>query len=291
MGVCYFNPGRRRMQHKNHLPIIFHILLSFGVFASFNILLARILGRGIPALAGWVTDLAAFLTAFTVSMFLTYWLAPEEGEGVAIPKADIGLSFAYVGAGVTALVAAMVLVLLVFPVAGETATGGLLPRLLTAVCIHPVLEEILFRRVFLSRLLALSRPESAMEIVSEDEIPAGKQDTLTEKENRAGVLFALLTQAVLFGLAHLGSGGMLYGFAGGVILGGLMLRTGRLWVSVACHMLLNLRSLLWPMLGESVTLGLDLVLTAVGLACIGCLWRHHVRRQKRTQQEAGEAQP
>ncbi len=280
------------MPHKNQLPIIFHILLAFGVFASFHILLARMLGRGMPVLAGWVTDLAAFLAAFTVSMFLTHWLAPADAAGKTIPRAGVGLSFVYIGAGVTALVVTMYLVLLAFPVSGDSVTGALLPRILTAVCIHPVLEEILFRRVFLGRLLALSEPEPVQEILAEEgEISGGKQNAAGEKENRAGVLFALLTQAILFGLAHLGSGGMLYGFAGGVILGWLMLRTGRLWVPAACHMLLNLRSLLWPMLDGNVTFGLDLVLTAVGLACFGILWQCHVRRRKLPHQESGEVQP
>ncbi len=276
------------MQHKNHLPIIFHILLSFGVFASFNILLARILGRGLPVLSGWFTDLAAFLTAFTVSMLLSHWLAPEKEVRASIPQAGVGLSLAYMGVGLTALAAAMVLVLLVFPVSGDPVPAVLLPRILTAVCIHPVLEEILFRRVFLGRLLALAAPEPVAEMVPEGEAVPVKAP---EKENRAGVLFALLTQAILFGLAHLGSGGMLYGFAGGVILGWLMLRTGRLWVPMVCHMALNLRSLLWPLLDKIATLAADWVLTAVGIACFAILWQSHVRKQKKTRAETGEVQP
>ncbi len=291
MGVCYFNPGRRRMQHKNHLPIIFHILLSFGVFASFNLLLARIFGRAVPALSGWVTDLAAFLVAFTVSMFLVRWLAPEKAEVLrAVPRAGVGLSFACIGAGLTALVIAMYLVLLVFPVAGDPVDAELLPRILTAVCIHPLLEEILFRRVFLGRLLALADPEPGPEIVPEDADPAEvKHKPAPEKENRAGVLFAVLTQAILFGLAHMGSGGMLYGFAGGVILGWMMLRTGRLWVPMACHMLLNLRSLLWPRLAGGITLAADIVLYAAGAACFVLLWLAQLRARKASREQ--EVQP
>ncbi len=270
------------MPYKNHMSTIFHILLSFGVFLSFSVLLGRIFGAVLPALAGWVTDLAAFLMAYTAAVFLCRKNADERTPSKILPKTGLWLSFAYVGAGMLALVVAMFLVLVIFPVTGDEAAMDVVPQLLTAVCIHPVLEEILFRQVFLGKLLTLSEPETAEEIipVSADETaPLAERAGMDKavQNHRAGVLFAVLTQAILFGLAHLGSGGMLYGFAGGVILGWLMLRTGRLWVPVLCHMLLNLRSTTWDTLSDTVSPVVDIVLCTIGLVCLAVLWLHWVR--------------
>ncbi len=268
------------MTRKNQLSTIFSILLSFGVFLSFSVILGRLLGGLLPFLDDWVAKLAAFLIAFTVSMFLNKALAPAEVEAKVPPRLGVGMSMAYIGLGLSSLVVAMVLVLVIFPVSGDPVSVELLPKLLTAVCIHPVLEEILFRRVFLYRLLTLSEPEPITEMVPA-ETDAPLPATPPQPENRAGILFALFTQAILFGLSHLGSGGMLYGFAGGVILGWLMLRTGRLWVTVVCHMLLNLRSLLYPLWsGSVIPLAMDAVLFTIGAICAILLWLYRMRCEK-----------
>jgi len=261
------------MHHSPQLQTIFHVLLSYAGFLLANRLVSTLLGRLPVFLDDWVTDLAAFLTAVLVFLFLYRRMDPD-----AVPRNDrrrcsVPMALVHVGYGFFWLVFLMFLVLLAFPVAGDPVREGLLPRILTAVLVHPLLEEILFRRICQDRLLTLSEVREETETVDENAPVRSKEPVNT----RAGMLFAVLTQALLFALVHTGSGGMLYGFGGGVVLGILMLRTGRLWVPVVCHMLVNLRSVTYPWLPETVTYGLDFLWLAAGLACGVAFWIHRYR--------------
>ena len=265
------------MRQSPQLQTIFHVLLSYAGFLLTNRLLCPLLGRLPLPLGDWVTDLAAFLTAVLVFLGV-YTLLGRQSEQKAIPRNDrrrcsVPMTIVHVGYGFFWLVFLMFLVLLVFPVEGDPVREELLPRLLTAVLVHPLLEEILFRRICQDRLLTLSEVRTETEMVEDG--PAEPKEPVN---TRAGMLFAVLTQALLFALVHTGGGGMLYGFGGGVVLGTLMLRTGRLWVPVVCHMLVNLRSVACPYLPEGLTYGLDFLWLAVGLACGVVFWIHRYRK-------------
>jgi len=260
------------MQRSAQLQTIFHVLLSYSGFLLTHRILCAVLDRLPLPLGDWVTDLAAFLAAVLVFFALYRRIDPD-----AVPRNDrfrcsVPMALVHVGYGFFWLVLLMFLVLLVFPVTGDPVREGLVPRLLTAVLLHPLFEEILFRRICQDRLLTLSEVREEAEIA--EDVPAEPKEPVN---TRAGILFAVLTQALLFALVHTGGGGMLYGFGGGVVLGILMLRTGRLWVPVVCHMLVNLRSVVWPYLPEGVSYGLDLLLLAAGLACGVVFWIHRYR--------------
>ena len=235
--------------------------------------------------APWAAAFGSFLVSALLAAFLYRCLDPEGWanvfrESVGEP-CSLPLAFCHVGYSLLWLMGTMWAVNVLFPAPAEEDTRLLAGAVLSAVLVHPILEEWLFRRVFLARLLDLAAGDSpatgdspaagdssAAEIVPENGEPAVRKRTYT----RAGMLFAVLTQAVLFALMHSGGGAMLYGFAGGVILGILMLRTGRLWVPVAAHMAVNLRSVVWPMLPGSLVSVLDWVLIGIGLLCGCCFW-------------------
>ena len=235
-------------------------------------------------LAGWVQDFGSFLTAALLAAFLYRCLDPAGWENVfresvGVP-CTIPLAVCHVGYSLLWLMGAMAAVQYLFstPLQTDRTLAG---SVLSAVLVHPILEEWLFRRVFLARLLDLADGEMPVpEVVSEEQAAPARR-----KYTRAGILFAVLTQAVLFALMHTGGGSMLYGFAGGLILGILMLRTGRLWVPVAAHMAINLRSVLWPVLPHSLSFALDMALVAVGVCCGLLFWSGRIRQAKRQKTE------
>lgn len=261
------------MEKHAQLRTILQVLLPFVGFWGCDRLLAFLFARLQTPLADWVTALGAFLLSVLV-FFVLY----RRIDKTAVPHRDryrcrLPMAWAHVAYGVFWLILLMLGVLVFFPVTGDVVTDPLPVRLLSAVLVHPIWEEILFRRLCLDRLLSLS--EVREEIVTAGEAPAPVTAT------RAGMLFAVLTQALLFALVHTGSGGMLYGFAGGVVLGMLMLRTGRLWVPILCHMLINLRSVVYPVLPETVSYGIDAVLLGAGLLCGALFWIRRLRVELR----------
>lgn len=267
------------MNRESIIRLIQCIAVPFvGMFAAGRLSGWLLAGLG---MTDWVVDFGGFLLAALTAAFLYRCLDPTRWgdvfrETASVP-CSLPLAAAHVGYGLLWLTGLLYAVTALFPVEMTEDARGLAGAVFSAVLVHPVLEEWLFRRVFLTRLLVLSEGDPpAPEVVDEEgSVPAaGKQYT------RAGMLFAVLTQAVLFALMHTGGGAMLYGFGGGVILGILMLRTGRLWVPVAAHMAVNLRSVLWPMLPGTVSFAADLVLISAGLVCGLCFWITRIRQKK-----------
>ena len=276
------------MNRESITRLIQCIVVPFiGMFAAGRLSGWLLAGLG---MADWVTEFGSFLLAALTAAFLYRCLDPTRWGDVfretAAEPCSVPLAAAHVGYSLLWLMAAMYVVLAVFPAEGEESSRSLAGALFSAVLVHPMLEEWLFRRVLLSRLLALTKgDEPVCEIVSGEDKTGRKS---RKQYTRAGKLFAVLTQAVLFALMHTGGGSMLYGFAGGIILGVLMLRTGRLWVPVVSHMLINLRSVLWPLLPGNVTLAADIVLIAVGLFCGLCFWIATIRRTRMEKKQEAE---
>ena len=253
-----------------------------GMFAAGRLAGWLLSGLG---LADWVRDFGSFLAAALLAAFLYRCLDPAGWENVFRESVGepctLSLAFCHVGYGLLWLMGIMAVVQNLFapPMQTDRTLAG---AVLSAVLVHPILEEWLFRRVFMARLLDLADGEiPAPEVVSED----AAESVPRRKYTRAGMLFAVLTQAVLFALMHTGVPSMLYGFGGGVVLGVLMLRTGRLWVPVAVHMAINLRSVIWPILPQSLALGMDVVLAITGVCCGLLFWILRIRQFRRQRTE------
>jgi len=95
------------------------------------------------------------------------------------------------------------------PLDQSMESSGVWFYLLSAVVIAPVFEELLFRRILLTRLV------------------------------RFGEWPAVLVSALIFSLVHGNFFQIFYAFAVGILLGWLYLRTGRLLYTVLLHFLLN----------------------------------------------------
>ena len=83
-------------------------------------------------------------------------------------------------------------------------------RILFMVVIAPLAEEFLFRRVLISRTL------------------------------RYGEVSAIVFSAACFGIFHMNLYQLFYAFGLGLLFGYVYVRTGRLWYTIALHMLINL---------------------------------------------------
>jgi len=267
------------MEKHRSLYTVFPVLLSFVGFLSMERLGMWAAGRLMPG--AWAGELAAFLIAYGTGVFMYRGLAQEKVP--EIPACTLPMAAVHIGYGLLWLLAAMYAVLLLFPVEGDPVPENLWPRLLVSVGIHPILEELLFRRLYFRRLLTLAMPEQRTdsgETAEQDTASAGGPPGRGHSLSLPEMLFAILLQAILFALAHSGGGGMLYGFAGGVILGVLMLRTGRLWVPVVCHMLINLRSVTYAYQPPVLRAVLDTVWIAAGLACGILFWSSRIRARR-----------
>jgi len=107
-----------------------------------------------------------------------------------------------------------VLALIIPPAVWTEQTANSLAAVFSAVLLHPLLEEYLFRKLYFSRVEnCLTHPTAA-----------------------------LLVQAVLFSLTHYaaGAGNMLYALAGGMIFGLVYRYTGRLFIPILLHGTVNL---------------------------------------------------
>lgn len=144
---------------------------------------------------------------------------------------------------------------------GEAAQFTLL-GIVSAVVLHPILEELIFRKMFYGEL-RLMNP-----------------------------IFGCLAQALMFSILHSTVDGMIYALAGGVVLAVLYELTGRIEFSAAAHALINLRSVLcMTVFSDKPALihGLDFVLIAAGIICFaGCTTLSVRRKNTGSEEEKSE---
>jgi membrane protease YdiL (CAAX protease family) len=82
-------------------------------------------------------------------------------------------------------------------------------------------------------------------------------------------IFGIIATSIMFAIIHDSIDGMLYALVAGIFLGLATEKTGRHWVPVLAHMLLNLRSLLYlEVLAENEVLrhGIDIGIASAGFA-------------------------
>ena len=111
----------------------------------------------------------------------------------------------------------------------------------------PVFEELIFRKLLLDRL----RP--------------------------FGDRCAILLCGVAFGLYHVNLGQFFYAAALGMVLAGIVLKTGKIWHSMVCHAALNLSSLGFSALyelGEGGTIAAGVIVVALVVFAAWCFVRY-----------------
>ncbi len=204
---------------NNNAKRLLHTLFPFIIFVFIQRLLQIVLGELNLPLEFALKDLLAFLPAGTAAVLLfrlkTYDLTDSEENDPVAPPAK-----SHPGHGLLGIVAAVALmIVLMFLISVPFKTDSRIPAqsltaFLSLVLIHPIAEEYIFRRLFYGEL------------------------------RRINPVFGCLVQTVMFAIIHDTVAGMIYALGSGIVLAYLIENTGRLWVPIAAHALINLRSYL-----------------------------------------------
>ena len=258
---------------RNNLNRLTHVMISFAGLILVQRAARFLLFRFAPGL-GTFGDFLVFLLAFGAAfalLRLPLKTAEEEDPVPELVKKKTGRCVLHLLASVAALVTLMFLVA-AFMNGEETFSGGVsaageMPSLdplsvASLLLIHPVAEEVLFRRLYYGEL------------------------------RRMHPVFGCMAQALMFALAHESVDGMIYALAAGVLLGVLAEETGRLWPTVAAHVFVNLRSLVsLTVFAErgGVRYGLDSAILTAGAVAFVILAATRVRFAADTGRKAGAA--
>ncbi len=193
------------------VPFCLMVLIQRGLLLLFGYL----------RLSSRVADLLAFIPAAlccAVAFFLIRVLPAEsEGEDEIPPLTKKGLACSILQTAVAvAVMAAMMYAVssIMDDFLADEVTLSVLTVASTLI-IHPILEEYVFRGLIYTEM------------------------------RRMNPIFATLAQAVMFAIVHNTVSGMLYALASGVVLAALFEVSGRLWTSIAAHIIINARSLVY----------------------------------------------
>lgn len=214
---------------------------------------------------GETVSLAAFLLSSAAAVFMfrqkTY-SDDSSSDAPPLVKLPWGLSAMHTVVSVAVMTAVMYAVSFFAGGDGSADAQFTLLGIVSAVILHPVMEELIFRKMFYGEL-RLMNP-----------------------------IFGGLAQALMFAILHSTVDGMIYALAGGVVLAVLYEHTGRIEASVAAHAFVNLRSVLClTLLSDSAVLihGLDFVLMIAGVICfVGCTALSAGIRRNQSEEEKSE---
>ena len=198
---------------------LLHTLFPFIIFVLVQRLLQILFETLTLPLDSTLTGLLSFLPASAAAVLLfrvkTYADTDEEANNpVAPPEKSHPLH------GLLGIIAAVaLLIVMMFLISVPFRTESLVPaRGLTAflslIVIHPIVEEYIFRGLFYGEL------------------------------RRMHPVFGCLVQTVMFAIIHDSVAGMIFALGSGIVLAYLMENTGRLWVPMTAHAVINLRSYL-----------------------------------------------
>lgn len=218
------------------------LLLAYGIFLGSHSLLYSVFLHWVsPVSVGAILAFVAAVLLASGALFLAekcFGILPAEILPVSAGKL---MFFRYLWCGFWGLFCVNCVLSLLFSTGkeGHIGTESLL-RILSAAVIHPVGEEILFRRLFLPRI-GTYLPRNA----------------------------AIPVQAILFAITHYtsGTGNMLYALAGGMILGTIYDKTGKLYIPILIHGAVNLLGLFLPVSVLSVAGGASFGILLISLLC------------------------
>ena len=222
---------------KKRLSLITHVCrkrlsrigLAFFVFFAVTLVLqvalVTLVARFLPAwldapLFVWLQSMAVmYCAAFPLFYLILKPLPTRRGGGRCLSGLDLAIlfliSFAVmyvmniIGTGINLLTDVILGRSSSSDANTMVAESPLYLTILFAVILGPIAEELMFRRILLSRLL-----------------PFGER-------------FAILVSAIFFGLYHCNLAQFLYAFAIGLIFGLIACRTGKLRHTITLHILLN----------------------------------------------------
>jgi len=229
--------------NKTNVKRLLHTVLTFMIMNLVqHSLLLLFQNAGIPFLNGDVLSLTAFLAASGAAV-LTFrqktYSSDSDTETPPLVKMTAGMCVMQITVSCAVMVALMYAVSLLIN-GNEAPAGFTFLSVVSILVIHPVIEEIIFRKMFYGELRLMSR------------------------------VFGCIAQTLMFAILHSTIDGMIYALCSGLVLAILYERTGRLLPCIAAHIFINLRSLLsLTVLAEMTTVihTLDFVLITAGIVC------------------------
>lgn len=187
-----------------------------------------------------IVSVCAFIAACTAGIFaFTRKTYTDESEGTLplIPR-SYPISAILTVSACASMVALMYAASLIGGTAESEIVSFTAVGILSTLLIHPILEELVFRKLFYGELRLMNR------------------------------IFGCAAQTLMFAILHSTVDGMVYALCSGLILALLYEHTGRILPCIIAHIFINLRSLLCLTvladLGD-LTRGLDIALIAAGM--------------------------
>lgn len=247
MYICtYFED----VMYKKKISYLLHSLTSFILMLIVVRLLNIFIGDSLDSyLTSQIVFLASSFVAVLAYKIMPRDITPDDTEEIPDPvppmaKRDPLNCLVCV---VIAFCAMMGLMYIVYTFLGDSNSSAypLSPLyVLSLVVVHPVIEEYLFRHLYYEELRLLTP------------------------------VFAVVAQATMFALDHDTVGSMFTALFCGIVLALLVEATGRWYLAIIAHSLINLRTLIYTtILAEAPTTrnAADLVFYAIGIAALAAL--------------------
>lgn len=230
--------------NKTSIKRLLHTVLPFMIM---NLVQRSILlllqAADLAFLTPDTVSLIAFLAASAAAVFTfrqkTY-SGDSDTDTPPLRPISAGLSIMHTVISCAAMVSAMYAMNLLMSSKNSVQHDFTLIPVLSALIIHPVIEEIIFRKMFYGELRLMGRG------------------------------FGCIAQTLMFAILHSTVEGMIYALMSGLILAVLYERTGRLIPCIAAHFFINLRSLLCLTLlsgFDNIIRILDFALVTAGVLC------------------------
>ena len=220
---------------KNNISRLLHVFVPFIIMVMIQNLL-RLLWSGI-GFDGVTGELISFVIASASGVIFFTLTNPD--DGVKIPKIGVFRSVLHLLFCIAMLIMCMYLVSMATNHYTTKSVNISAVYVVSVLLIHPIVEEYIFRGMFYREL------------------------------RKINPIFGIIGTAIMFAIIHDSIDGMLYALVAGIFLGLATEKTGRHWVPVLAHMLLNLRSLMYiEVLAENEVLrhGIDVGIVAAGFA-------------------------
>lgn len=252
--------------NKTNMQRLLHSLLPFMIMTMIQRSLLLIFGY--IGLDGEIANFLAFLPSAICAALIfrikTYTVEDENNQAEIPPLVPKPLLTSVVQ---TLFTCGCMIVVMYFVAAliggGSDAPEMSVLSVLSTLLIHPIIEELLFRKMFYGELRMMNP------------------------------IFGCTAQALMFAIVHNTVESMIYALCSGVILAILYEYSGRIETAVAVHIIINLRSFLCLTVLSSrpdIAQAIDVTFIALGLAAFLLLGIFRGRQLMTNSQETTQAE-
>ena len=220
---------------KNNINRLLHVFVPFVIMVMIQNLLRPLWGR--IDFEGTTSELISFVIASAAAIIFFTLTNPVGGDKT--PRAGIVKSVLHLLFCIAMLVTTMYITAIVTEHYTAKTVSVTPIYVVSVLLIHPIVEEYLFRGLFYGEL------------------------------RKINPIFGIIAQAIMFAIIHDSIDGMTYALVAGIFLGLTTEKTGRHWVPVLAHILINLRSLVYIKViaeNETIRQGIDIGIISAGFA-------------------------